>query len=322
MNKLKAKIQMAREDLDHAPVVGRFIRRSRKITLPGFQHMPLYDVMRFYFESLGKGIIFQRAAALTYRVFIALLPMILALFSFISYLGDNVQNALLSLIESIMPVYAWPVVSNMITEVITIQNGTLSSFMLVVGIYFTIICTNGLLVAMNTAYFEEEKRNFFKQLWMSFVLMVIFFFVIVIVVMLFITASVAMNYVHRHFTMTSDKGYFYLIHGLKWVMTYVSIYFLVSILYYIAPVQKKYYRFFSAGSSACTILMVLLLWVLNIYFSNFTNYNLIYGSLGALFAVLLWINWSSVILLIGYDLNVSIAKAKENNLEQKSKGNT
>ena len=56
--------------------------------------------------------------------------------------------------------------------------------------------------------------------------------------------------------------------------------------------------------------MVLLLWILNVYFSHFSNYNLIYGSLGAIFAILLWINWSSVILLVGYDLNVSIAKAK------------
>ena len=57
--------------------------------------------------------------------------------------------------------------------------------------------------------------------------------------------------------------------------------------------------------------MVLLLWVLNVYFSNFSNYNLIYGSLGALFAIMLWINWSSLIFLIGFDLNVSIAKAKQ-----------
>ena len=58
---------------------------------------------------------------------------------------------------------------------------------------------------------------------------------------------------------------------------------------------------------------MVLLWFLNIYFSNFDSYNLIYGSLGAIFAILLWINWSAAIFLICYDLNVSIAKAKSEN---------
>ena len=60
---------------------------------------------------------------------------------------------------------------------------------------------------------------------------------------------------------------------------------------------------------------MLLLWIINLYFSNFDNYNLIYGSLGAIFAILLWINWSSTIFLICYDLNVSIAKAKSENMK-------
>ena len=307
---IKTKIQEARADLEHAPVIGKFIQKSRKITLPGFQHVPLYDAMRFYIESLGKGIIFQRAAALTYRVFIALIPMIIALFSVISFLGENIQNVLLDFIESVVPTYAWSAVSQVVTDMVTRQNGTLSVFMLVIGVYFTILCMNGILVALNTAYYDEIKRDFFKQIGFSFVLMVVYFVVIVIVAMLFIFSSVLINEVHdRLVGGESGSGYIYIIHAVKWILIFTAIYLLVSFTYYIAPVDKRNYRFFSAGSSTCTVLMVVLLWVLNVYFSNFTNYNVIYGSLGALFAILLWINWSSVVLLIGYDLNVSIAKA-------------
>ena len=270
--------------------------------------------MRFYIESLGKGIIFQRAAALTYRIFIALVPMIIALFSVISYLGVGIQTVLLEFIESIVPTYAWSAVSNVVTDVVTQQNGTLSFFMLVIGIYFTIICMNGILVALNTAYYDEVKRNFIKQIGFSFVLMIVYFLVIVIVAMLFVFSSVLINEVHQRLMGGgSNSSYIYIIHAVKWILIYTTIYMLVSFTYYIAPVDKKNYRFFSAGSSTCTVLLVILLWVLNVYFSNFTNYNVIYGSLGALFAILLWINWSSVVLLIGYDLNVSIAKAKSIN---------
>lgn len=317
VKEIKEKIQVARADMEQAPVIGKVIRKSKKISLPGFQHVPLYDAMRFYLESLGKGIIFQRAAALTYRIFIALIPMIIALFSAISFFGEGVQNALLDMIQSVVPTYAWSAVSNVVTDTVTRQNGTLSIFMLVIGIYFTIVCMNGILVALNTAYFDEIKRNFLKQIGFSFVLMIVYFFVIVIVAMLFIFSSVLINEVHsRLMGGGSSSGYIYIIHAVKWILIYTSMYLLVSFTYYIAPVEKKNYRFFSAGSITCTVLLVVLLWVLNVYFSNFTNYNVIYGSLGALFAILLWINWSSVVLLIGYDLNVSIAKAKSIKTEE------
>lgn len=311
IDEIKTKIQTARADLEHAPVVGKIIRKSKKMSLPGFQHVPLYDAMRFYIESLGKGIIFQRAAALTYRIFIALVPMIIALFSAISFFGESVQQVLLEFIESVVPTYAWTAVSGVVTDLVTRQNGTLSLFMLVIGVYFTIVCMNGILVALNTAYYDEIKRNFIKQIGYSFVLMFVYFIVILIVAMLFIISSVMINNVHeRLLGGTSSAGYIYIIHAVKWLLIYTTIYLLVSFTYYITPVDKTNYRFFSAGSITCTVLLVILLWVLNVYFSNFTNYNVIYGSLGALFAILLWINWSSVVLLIGYDLNVSIAKAK------------
>lgn len=311
IDEIKTKIQTARADLEHAPVIGKIIRKSKKMSLPGFQHVPLYDAMRFYIESLGKGIIFQRAAALTYRIFIALVPMIIALFSAISFFGESVQQVLLEFIESVVPTYAWTAVSGVVTDLVTRQNGTLSFFMLVIGVYFTIVCMNGILVALNTAYYDEIKRNFIKQIGYSFVLMFVYFIVILIVAMLFIISSVMINNVHeRLLGGTSSAGYIYIIHAVKWLLIYTTIYLLVSFTYYITPVDKTNYRFFSAGSITCTVLLVILLWVLNVYFSNFTNYNVIYGSLGALFAILLWINWSSVVLLIGYDLNVSIAKAK------------
>ncbi len=311
IDEIKTKIQTARADLEHAPVVGKIIRKSKKMSLPGFQHVPLYDAMRFYIESLGKGIIFQRAAALTYRIFIALVPMIIALFSAISFFGESVQQVLLEFIESVVPTYAWTAVSGVVTDLVTRQNGTLSFFMLVIGVYFTIVCMNGILVALNTAYYDEIKRNFIKQIGYSFVLMFVYFIVILIVAMLFVISSVMINKVReRLLGGTSSAGYIYIIHAVKWLLIYTTIYLLVSFTYYITPVDKTNYRFFSAGSITCTVLLVILLWVLNVYFSNFTNYNVIYGSLGALFAILLWINWSSVVLLIGYDLNVSIAKAK------------
>lgn len=308
----KLKVRQWHNDLERVPGFGRLVAKSKNMTLPGLMKVPLYDVMRFFGNALSKGVVFQRAAAITYRIFVAVIPMIIALFSAIAFLGEDFQNTIISLLESFVPPYVWPAVSGMITDVVMRQNGTLSSFMFVIGIYFTIVCLNGILVAMTSSYYTEEKRNLVQQILLSAKLMVLAFFIIVSVATFFILASLAVRYVHTHFV-NNPSLYSFVIHFLKWMLVYAAVYFLISTVYYLAPVKRGDYRFFSAGSSTCTILLVILMWVINLYFSNFDNYNLIYGSLGALFAILLWINWSATVFLICYDLNVCIAKAKSEN---------
>lgn len=309
---IKNKFQQWQDDLERIPYIGAIVRKSKTMTLPGLQKVPLYDVMRFFLQSLSKGVVFQRAAAITYRVFAAVIPMIISLFSAIAFFGEEFRNTLIAMLESIVPNYVWPAISGMITDVVMRQNGTLSSFMLIIGIYFTIVCINGILAAMDSSYFTEERRNLLRQILLSTGMMLLTFVIIVFVSAFFIIASFAVDYVYTHFV-NNPSLYAFAVHFLKWVLVYAAIYFLISIFYYLAPTKRGNYRFFSAGSSTCTILLVLLLWILNIYFSNFSNYNLIYGSLGAIFAILLWINWSASIFLICYDLNVSIAKAKSEN---------
>lgn len=300
----------ARQDLEAVPVVGAVVRRSKKLVLPGFQKIPLYDVMVFFFQSLGKGIVFQRAAALTYRIFVAMVPMVIALLSFISLVGPGLQQSFLEMTESFVPEYTWPAVSAIINDIIARQGGAFSSLMLVLSLYLTIVCINGLLAALNISYLNDKRRNLFRQILLSAGIMLLTFGMVILVAALFIGASWVAGYLHD--TLMSDtKVYPVTVHVLKWLLTYVAIYFWVSIIYYLAPTRRANYRFFTAASSTCTILLLLLFLLVNIYFSNFSNYNLIYGSLGAVFAILLWTNWSSIILIICYDLNVSIAKAKE-----------
>jgi len=309
---IKQKLEQWHNDLERIPGVGKLVAKSKVVSLPGLQKVPLYDVMRFFGQSMSKGVVFQRAAAITYRVFVAVIPMIIGLFSAIAFLGEDFRNTLISMLQSFVPSYVWPAIEGMITDVVMNQNGTLSSFMFIIGVYFTIICIMGILAAMTTSYFNEGQRNFLKQIELSIFLMLLTFIIIIFVAVFFILSSLAVRYVHTHFV-NNPILYSFVVNFLKWLLVYAAVYFLISIFYYLAPVKRGDYRFFSAGSSTCTLLLVILMWILNVYFSNFTNYNLIYGSLGAIFAILLWINWSSTIFLICYDLNVSIAKAKSEN---------
>lgn len=280
-----------------------------RITIPGFQGVPVGTVMNFFVESLSKGILFHRAAAMTYRVFIALIPLLMALFAGISFLGENVRLTILSFMESIVPTYVWPAISDMITEVVMKQNGFLLWFSFGFGLVFAIICVNALINIMNTTYYRSSRRPFLKQLWVVLFILSLWFIIILLAVAVFLGASFGFNYLDSHI-FQSPHLMMTALSVIKWLLLFFLVYVFISSFYYLAPANRREYRFFSAGSTFASLAMVLVLGMMNYYFANFSNYNLLYGSLGAILAILLWLYWNALFILIGFDLNTSIVEAK------------
>ncbi|MDR2868300.1 MAG: YihY/virulence factor BrkB family protein [Bacteroidales bacterium] len=280
----------------------------RKLIIPGFQGVPFLDVMKFFLESLVKGILFQRAAAMTYQVFVAVIPMLLALFAAISFLGEPIQMSILSFIQSVVPDYTWPAISKVITEVVTTKNGVLFYTSMIMGLYLTFLGINAIINTLNITYFNIETRKFFSQLLVSVIIVLVFFAVVVFSGGIFIATRYIIHYFNAHF-FDSALFYTYAIAIARWLLIFIVVYCGISALFYFAPLEKKNFKFFSAGSTFATLMLIILLYALNFYFAHFSNYNVVYGSIGALLAILLWLNWSCIIVLIGFDLNVSISVA-------------
>jgi len=288
----------------------RIYKFFNKLVLPGFQGVPFLEVMRFFIESLFKGILFQRAAAMTYRLFISIIPLLMALFAAISFLDESIRLELLDLIQSMVPDYTWPAISGMISGVIMKQNGALLYSSFGIGIYLTLLSLNSIVATLNITYFKIQTRNLFQQLLVSLILLIVIGVIIILGIGIFIGTSYAINYINNTIEVP-PAIYSFSIAALKWILLAVLAYISISSLFYVAPLNKKNFKFFSAGSTFSTVMLIILLYALNFYFYYFPTYNLIYGSIGALFAILLWIYWSSTIILIGFDLNVSIYVAKQ-----------
>lgn len=281
-----------------------------RITLPGFQGVPVGTVMNFFVESLSKGILFHRAAAMTYRIFIALIPLLMALFAGISFLGEEVRLTILSFIESIVPTYVWPAISDMITEVVMKQNGTLLWFSFGFGLVFAIICVNALINIMNTTYYQSHRRPFLKQLRVVLFILALWFVIILLAAAVFLGASLGFSYLDSHI-FQSPQLMMTTLSIIKWLLLFFLIYIFISSFYYLAPANREEYRFFSAGSTFASLAMILVLSAMNYYFANFSNYNVLYGSLGAILAILLWLYWNAMFILMGFDLNTCIVEAKK-----------
>ena len=97
----------------------------------------------------------------------------------------------------------------------------------------------------------------------------------------------------------------------RWVITIIIFFFAISFLYYLGPSKKQKFRFISAGATLSTLLIILLAIGFNYYIENFSRYNTLYGSIGTLIIIMLWIYFVAMVILIGFDLNASISNLKK-----------
>jgi len=290
------------------PLVHKIIKFMKRLVLPGFQKIPFWDVMKFFGESLVRGIFFQRAAAMTYYIFTALIPLFMALIALLSFVGPQLQIYLLDFMQGAVPEYLWPAVSKIVTGLISRQSGAVLYLSLSLGIYLTFLSVNAIVTTLNISYYDIEQRRAIKQLPISFTMVVVFLTVIIAACGIFIGASLLVNYLSVS-VFSSAIVYHYGIAFIKWVLLFILLYLFLAALFYFAPYNKKYFKFLSTGALFSTILLIILLYAVNYYFSHFSRYNLVYGSIGALLLIMMWIYWSCMAILIGFDLNVSISIA-------------
>ena len=96
----------------------------------------------------------------------------------------------------------------------------------------------------------------------------------------------------------------------RWVILVGMALLTLSLIYYLIPMKKLRVGFFSAGAMFATLMFIILSWGFKIYLANFNRYNLLYGSIGTLLLIMLWLLLNSFVIMLGYELNVAIADGR------------
>lgn len=287
--------------------VSIIIEFSQKLVLPGFDGMPFYNVGLFFIKGIQKGYITQRASALSFNFFLALFPAILFLFTLIPYLPiNNFQATLFEMLSELLPQNAFESVKETINDILTHKRTGLLSLGFILTFYFATNGVNAIIEAFNSTYHTLETRSWIKQRLISLFLVIVLSILLVISIFLIILGSQIINFLNFHGILKGQLT-IYTIFFTKWVVIVALLFFGVSFLYYYAPARKSRFKFISAGSTLTTILIILTTMGFKYYVANFSKYNLLYGSIGTLIIVLMWIYINAIILLIGFELNTSIS---------------
>lgn len=292
-------------------VVKQVIAWSKRIVLPGFDGIPLFDVVTFLIKGMQESSLTTRAAALAFRFFLAIFPALIFLLSLLPYIPiDDFYNNLLVLLEDLLPDDAFAMTKNTMDDLVHKRHDTLLSLGFIFALYFASDGVNSMIEEFNHSYHSLQKKvGFFKQRFTSFLILGILTVLMVLAIFLMIFYKVIINYLIVNEWLPADISLGSLA-VIKMITLLILFFTGISSIYYFGNLKGGKFRFISAGSTLATVLAILISAGFGYYVNNFANYNKIYGSIGTLIVVLLWIYFNSLVLLIGYELNVSIAHAK------------
>lgn len=287
-------------------VVRKTIQLSKTLILPGFDKLPIYFVAKFFIKGIKQGLLDTKASSMAFRFFMALFPTLIFLLTLLPYIPiPNFKTELLKLLEDLLPESGYLFVEETVVSLVTDADGGLLSF----GFLFAIfLATNGIdsmLLAFEDSINVSHNRNFFHKKLLSVELLFILTLLIIIAIGAILFSVYLVNFVLEKGSIASIL----LLTG-KWIIMAAICFFAISFIYYIGGNRKLKWRFFSAGSTLATLMVLLVSFGFGYYVDNFANYDKIYGSIGTIIVIMLWIYFNSYVLLVGFELNASIQQAR------------
>ena len=309
----------------------------RVVRFPGTK-LPLMDVLIDFTKLFTKGRTVDRAAGVAFNFFVALFPLILFFFTLIPYIPiPHLYERVMTVLDDfLVPSGTMNYVKETIDSIMNQPHDGLLSISVIMCLVFG---SNGIVAVFNGfrnvyANFLTDKgldlKGWLMQRLFAIIMLIVLGALIVISVLLISLGGTALKYLVSHEILEGGSFTFFLFSVLRWVIGVFALSLGISLLYYFGNVKfnehyrverkrkdsngQKLYRdfvIFSPGTILATSLFVLGTVGFNVYISNFSRYNVLYGSIGTLIILLLWIWVVAILILAGNDLNSGIRRRSD-----------
>ncbi|HEY4154184.1 MAG TPA: YihY/virulence factor BrkB family protein [Puia sp.] len=303
--------------------VYRFITdRTKKIFLPGFEGASLYDVVIFFKSQVQKVGLNDRARSIAFSFLMAIPAATIFICTLIPYLpvSKKLTRQLLMLTREVTPNQnTYQLVSNFLNDFLNKPRGGLLSFGFLVALFYASNAMLGLMRSFNKSLTQYARRNFLQNRLIAIRLTLVVILLVIGSIVILVTQDELLRLVFKEFHIRdrSMRGVF---KTLRWVVIIPLFYFAIAFIYRHAPAVKKKWKLYSPGTMLATVLMIITTFAFSIWVNKFGNYNKVYGSIGTILILMIVIYINSMILLIGYELNVSIHSLKHISLERNAAG--
>lgn len=296
------------ERLKHNIFVDKVILFLKGIRFRGGK-ISLYFILKTFVQKVSQGELLERANAVAFSFTVAIFPAILFLFTLIPYIHKfipSVDNAsIITFMGQILPPNMYAVMETTVYDIVSHSRGDL----LTVGFVLSLIlATNGtmsLLSAFSSRYQVSKKRSYLKTrlvaTWLTFVLAI----VVIAAIILLVIGEFVVIYIIDHSPVDISNMTIYALIITRFLVLFLVFWFAISSLYYFGPEVHSNWSFFSYGSFIATILSLMASYTFSGYIAKWETYNKLYGSIGVMIALMIWIMILSIILLVCYELNAA-----------------
>ncbi|MES2332946.1 MAG: YihY/virulence factor BrkB family protein [Bacteroidota bacterium] len=289
------------------PPIAFLLRKSEKWVLPGFHGFPLYDVGNYYLKQVEKIGLYERAAAISFNLVMALPAGVLFLFTLVPYFpeSDSLRTEILRLFRNITPnkgVYSF------ISDILELQEKQHVGLFSVGFLLLVFYSSNAMMGVIRTfdKSIKEKTGHFlhrrFRAIRITFILMILVLFSSLV---LFISGEQIGSLLKNIFHLKKKTFYFWW-GWVRWGTIVCLVYYGIGLVYKFAPSVKKRWKLLSVGSVLATFLTLITTILFSYWVNNFGSYNKVYGSVGTIMILMALIYINSLILLIGFELNVTI----------------
>lgn len=279
---------------------GRDARTPAQIPIAGWK-----DIFWRVYVEIGDDRLIAVAAGVTFYALLAIFPTIGAFVSLYGIVNDpGTVEQQLSLLYGVLPTGGIDIIREQLTRVST-QNETALGFGFLFGLGLALWSANAgmkaVFDALNVVYNEREKRSFFKLNLIS----LSFTFGAILFVVTAISAVIVMPAVIDFLGLrAATEGW---LQFLRWPLLVVVSAFMIALIYRFGPSRETArWRWVTWGSAFATVMWLGCSALFSWYVASFGNYNETYGSLGAVIGFMTWIWLSTVILLVGAEINAEM----------------
>lgn len=298
------------DKLDKIPVVNLIVRFFKQIRLPGFEGLSIYDLLELYALGIIKGTLTTRASAIAFSFFTAIFPFLLFVIILIPIIPiEGFQEEFLDFLQSFLPPQTSDFfMSNIFDNISGGRGAGLLSSVFVLSMLLMANGVNAVFSGFENSYHEQLTRNVFQQYLYALGVALILVVLVLLTVAFFgytqIYIITPLNDALETEKATSEQW----IAVVKYLFFILMVYLATATLYYFGTKEGRQTRFFSVGALLTTLLIILTSYLFGVYIDNFSQYNKLYGSIGALLILLLYLWLNSNILLLGYELNASLRR--------------
>jgi len=289
----------------------------KNIRFKKHNNISLYKFINLFLHNFNEDEIMDRSYGVAFNFILAIFPAIIFLFTLIPYISvyfpEITTETIMQFLKDACPPNMYETISSTVLDIVSNHRGGLLTFGVVLALYTSTNGMSALMRAFNASYRTVEKRNWFRAKLTALGLTLVLSLVVFLAIILIFVGTIALNYVAEHIEQFShfniDHYTLFLFHVFRFAIIFIVFFIAISCIYYFGPSIHYNWNFFSIGSFLTTLSVLGLSYVFSYYIANFSSYNKVYGSIGALIALMAWIQLMTLVLLIGYEINATLHSA-------------